>query len=164
MRPSRPRLVPAVLALLAVAGCAGGSEETTEVGVDAYNLVIAEFLPPPAGDDEDPPVVFIARLGEEPFELDVQVSMIEAVDETHDLRFVDTVAAAIDDERAAPRDDGLLLGVGTVAATEPHLVRVEILTGTAAPTAQLLTLGRQADRWRIEMREPVEPEVLIGDE
>ncbi len=167
-RPSRSRLAAAALAALfvtvVVAACGDGSDEPAEVGVDAYNLVIAEFLPAPAGEDEDRPVVFVARLGDEPFDLDVQVSMIEAVEDSHDLRFVDTVDAALDDEDAEPREDGLLLGVGTVAAIEPHLVRVEVYSGTSEPTARLLTLERRAESWRIEASEPVEPEVLIGDE
>ena len=161
---SRSGVVLLAAALTVAAACDGASDEPTEVGVDAYNLVVAEFLPPAAGEDEDRPVVFVAKLGDEPFELDAQVAMIESVEESHDLRFVDSIDAAVDDEDAEPRDDGLLLGVGTVAPVAPHLVRVEVYTGVDEPTAFLLTLRVDADRWRIQTSEPVEPEVLVGDE
>lgn len=156
-----------MIALFALGACTPGEDDPDEIGVDAYSMVLAEFLPDAAvGDDEERPIVYVARLGDGTFELDDQVAMIEQIEESHDLRFVDSIDAALYDEDgdAEPRDDGLLLGVGTVAPTEPHLVRVEVYAGSSDANAFLLTLRRGAERWRIETSEPVEPEVLVGDE
>lgn len=166
IRPDRGATLFAV-ALVAIGGCTPAEDVVDEIGVEAYSMVIAEFLPDGAVDeDEERPIVYVARLGEGTFELDDQVAMIDEVEDSHDLRFVDSIDAALDLEGgdAEPRDDGLLLGVGTVAPSEPHLVRVEVYAGSRDANAFLLTLGRSAERWRIETREPVEPEVLVGDE
>lgn len=155
------------IGLVVVGACTPGEDDLDVIGVEAYSMVIAEFLPAGAvGEDEERPIVYIARLGEGTFELDDQVAMIDEVEESHDLRFVDSIDAALDQEDgdAEPRDDGLLLGIGAVAPTEPHLVRVEVYAGSRDASAFLLTLGRSAERWRIETSEPVEPEVLVGDE
>ncbi len=169
MRRSRSHRRAALLAtgLVVIGACTPGDDDPTEIGVEAYSLVIAEFLPDGAvEDDDEKPVVYVARLGDEIFELDDQVAMIDELEQSHDLRFVDSVDAALDaeDEDATPRDDGLLLGIGTVAPTAPHLVRVEVYAGSRDANAFLLTLEPGADRWRIETSEPVEPEVLVGDE
>jgi hypothetical protein len=111
-------------------------------------------------------VVYIAHLGDQPFPLEDQVAMIETVEETHDLRFVDDVEAAVDNgtSDAPPRDDGLLLGIGTIPAVAPHVVRIEIYTTAGRIEAYRVTLSVRNDMWRVDTSEPVDPEVLVGDE
>lgn len=164
------RTLLAVVALAAVSGCvgddAGGEgDRGGPVGVDGYTAVIADFLPA-AGVDGSRPVVYVARLSEDPFALEDQVAMIAAVEESHDLRFVDEIGAAIDDEdsEAPPRDDGLLFGIGTISAAVPHVVRVEIYRAAGVVDARKVTLTVRDDVWQVDRSEPVDPEVLLGDE
>ena len=163
----RRRTVVLAVGALGMWGCTPADDDPAAIGVDAYSVAIAEFLPDePVAEDGTRPIVYVARLGDAMFELDEQVAMIETIEATHDLRFVDSIEAALDHEEgeAPPREGGLLLGIGTVAPTEPHLVRVEVYGGSRDASAFLLTLQSDADRWRIETSEPVEPEVLVGDE
>ena len=159
----------AVVALVAVSGCGGGDDDDDDgaspVDAAGYTAVIDDFLPPiPA--DESRPVVYVARLGEDPFALEDQVAMITAVEETYDLRFVDDIAAAVDDEDsdAAPRDDGLLFGIGTITTAVPHVVRVEVYRAAGLVDAYKVTLTVRDDVWRVNTSEPVDPEVLLSDE
>ena len=165
----RRRRTPVLfVAAMGLVACGGGGDDVTSppIGPDAYVLVLDEFLPePPTDPDAERPVVYVAHLGDEIFSLDDQVAMIDAVAETHDLRFVDDADAAVDDreDSAPPRDDGLLLGIGTITATPPHLVRVEVYNEADAVEAHLLTLTERAGTWRVETSEPVDPEGLVSD-
>lgn len=153
----------ASVAALAVPAC-GNGDDPSPVSAAGYSTVIEEFLPViPA--DGSRPVVYVARLGDEAFALEDQVSMIEAVEESYDLRFVDSVGAAVDDgSDAPPRDDGLLLGIGTISVAVPHVVRVEVYTAAGEIDAHKVTLSVRNDVWRVDTSEPVDPEVLVGDE
>lgn len=161
--PRRRYLIAAVAALV-VSAC-GNGDEAGPVGVDGYSTVIDGFLPV-APADGSRPVVYVARLGDEPFALEDQVAMIESVEASHDLRFVDDVEAAVDDEDtdAPPRDDGLLIGIGTISVAVPHVVRVEVYTAAGDVAAHKVTLSVRNDVWRVDTSEPVDPEVLVGDE
>lgn len=158
------RSLLALVALVFFSGCGGSDDIADPVGADAYMAVISEFLPPVPSDGSRP-VVYVVGLGENPFALEDQVAMIEAVEESHDLRFVDDVTAAIDDEDAdaPPRDGGVLLGVGTISATVPHVVRVEVYAAADPVDAHKVTLTIRDDVWRVDSTEPVDPEVLVGD-
>lgn len=156
----------ALAGLMTVAGCSSGDDGgAPPVGADGYSTAIHGFLPP-APDDGSRPVVYIARLGDDPFPLEDQVAMIDAVAESHDLRFVDDVDAAVDgeDPDAPPRDDGLLLGVGTISAATPHVVRIEVYATVGSIDAHKLTLTVRNEVWRVDTIEPIDPEVLVGDE
>ncbi len=160
-----PCSVLAVVALVC-AGCGGGDDDGVDaVAAAGYMAVIDDFLPPVPADGTRP-LVYVARLGDEPFALEDQVEMIAHVGEAYDLRFVDDVAAAVDDEdvEAPPRDDGLLLGIGTITSTVPHTVRVEVYTAAGSVDAQKLTLSVRDDVWQVDAREPIDAEVLVGDE
>lgn len=154
-----------VVALIALSGCTGGSDGPERVGVGGYSAVIDEFLPP-VPDEESRPVVYVARLAEDPFALEDQVAMIQVVEETHDLRFVDDIVAAIDDEdpEAPPRDDGLLFAIGTISTSPPHVVRVEVYSAADRIDAYKVSLSVRDDVWQVDATEPVDPEVLLGDE
>jgi hypothetical protein len=160
----RPLLLAAT-ALMALSGCTGSDIQNEPIGAAGYIAVIDDFLPAVPADGSRP-VVYVAHVGDEPFALEDQVAMIEAVEETHDLRFVDDVGAAVDDEddAAPPRDDGLLLGIGTISNTAPHVVRVEVYSAAGQVDALRLTLTRRDDVWRVDTSEPIDPEVLVGDE
>lgn len=151
----------------AVVACGGGDEGDDPVAITAaaYSAVIDEFLPPDGFDDELP-VVYVARLGEEAFPLEDQVAMLERVQDTHDLRFVDDIAAALDDQDLdeSPRDDGLLIGVGTISARPPHVVRVEVYEDADRVDASKVTLSLRNDEWRVDTSEPVDAEGLVGDD
>lgn len=161
----------AVAAVAAVPACGNGDgngddgDGSRPIGADAYSALIEVFLPPVL-DKETRPVVYIAHLGDEPFPLEHQVSMIEVVEERYDLRFVDDIAAAVDaaDTDAPPRDDGLLIGVGTISAVEPHTVRTEVYTTAGRINAYKVTLEVRDDTWRVDTSEPIDVEVLVGDE
>lgn len=158
------RTVVVAAATLAVSACAGGND-VDPVGVEGYSTVIDGFLPVATADGSRP-VVYVARLGEEPFALEDQVAMIASVEDSHDLRFVDDVEAAVDDEDsdAPPRDDGLLIGVGTISTATPHVVRVEVYNAAGDIEAHKVTLTVRNDVWRVDTSEPIDPEVLVGDD
>lgn len=158
------RLFVVAAALLAVSACTGG-DDVDPVGVEGYSTVIDGFLPATPADGSRP-VVYVARLGEEPFALEDQVAMIASVEDSHDLRFVDDVEAAVDDEHsdAPPRDDGLLIGVGTISIAVPHVVRVEVYNAAGDIEAHKVTLTVRNDVWRVDTSEPIDPEVLVGDD
>ena len=160
-----PRSLLALVALAVMSGCGGDDDGVGPVGADAYTAVIDDFLPPVPSDGSRP-VVFLARLGEEPFALDDQVAMIAAVEESYDLRFVDEIDAALDngDSDAPTRDDGLLLGIGTISTAPPHVVRVEVYRAAGMVDAHKVTLVVRDDAWRVDTSEPVDPEVLVSDE
>ncbi len=156
----------AVVAVVTASACErGDGDDTRPVGADVYLTAIDGFLPA-VPDDGSRPVVYVARLGEEPFPLEDQVAMIAAVEASHDLRFVDDVGAAVDDadSDAPPRDDGLLIGVGTISSVVPHDVRIEIYTTAGRIEAHKVTLSVRNDVWRVDTSEPIDPEVLVGDE
>jgi hypothetical protein len=158
----------AAVAIVSIPACDNGNgngEDKRPVGADGYSTAIDPFLPDVPADGSRP-VVYIAHLGDQPFPLEDQVAMIETVEETHDLRFVDDVEAAVDNgtSDAPPRDDGLLLGIGTIPAVAPHVVRIEIYTTAGRIEAYRVTLSVRNDMWRVDTSEPVDPEVLVGDE
>ncbi len=162
-KPLRRSLM--MCALVAISGCGGTEDGTAPIGAAGYAAVIDDFLPP-IPPDESRPVVYVARLGDEPFALADQVEMIAAVEEDYDLRFVDDIDAAVDDEDAdaPPRDDGLLFGIGTISNSRPHVVRVEVYKAAGVIEAHKVTLTVRDDMWRVDTSEPVDPEVLVGDE
>lgn len=163
----RRRVAFAVVGVAAaVLGACGGDDEPLPVPVDAstYVAAIDEFLPS-APDPEARPVVFIVPVADESLALDTQVAVIDALAETHDVRFVDDPAAAVDDgaEGEPARDGGTLLGVGVVTETAPHTIRVEVYREREEVEGHLVTVAVRGERWVAIDDVPVEPEVLVGD-
>jgi len=167
-RASTPALLGFVLALTGLTSCGSSSPPASEGTVDAstYTAVIGHFMPPPSLDPEMLPVVYVAGLGATELSLEDQVTVIDGFATTHEVRFVDNFAAAVDQDSpgAPPRDEGLLIGVGRVSPESPHSVRVEVYVDVDRVDAQLVTVVYRQDVWVIEGVEPVEPEVLVGDE
>lgn len=163
----RRRVALALAGVLAFAvGACGGDDDPRPVAVDAstYVAAIDEYLPPSA-DPEDRPVVFIVPVADESLALETQVAVIDALAETHDVRFVDDPAAAVDAgvEGEPAREGGTLLGVGVVTETEPHTIRVEVYREREEVDAHLVTVAVRGERWVAIDDVPVEPEVLVGD-
>ncbi len=160
---------PIVFVVTCLAGCNGGDagrpatvSAPPVVDAGAYSAVLAPFLP--ASDGPERPVVWITQLGTQPISLDDQVDMIAEVETTHDLRFVDDPGAAVDVDGGELRDDGLLLGIGRIRLESPHTVRVEVFSHQQRVRAELVTLAVDANGWRIDGREIVDPEDLVVDE
>jgi hypothetical protein len=155
---------------LLVAGAAACGAENTPAGpaIDAaaYSAVIAQFLPAPSTDPDLRRVVYVAGVSDETLSLDDQVAVIDGFSATHDVRFVDDFAAAVDQDLpgAPPKDDGVLLGLGKITGDPPHTVRVEIYVDADAIDAELVTISNRSDTWVVDSIEPVEPEVLVDDD
>jgi hypothetical protein len=138
-------------------------------GADAYLAVLTGILidtdDAPAGTDDEPPdplpVVFLVAL-DAPLDIGDQAAIIQGFDTTHDIRFVDDLDAAVDDELTGrpPRDDALVLGVGTIALQPPHLLRIERYETEDRIEATLLTLEYDAGAWVVITAEPVPAESL----
>ena len=173
-RPSAKRSLPAraawcVAALVALtaigAGCSGDDPPArADIDATTYVAAIEGFLPP-AVDPEGRPVVYVVPVADESLALDTQVAVIDALAETHDVRFVDSADAAVDEgsDDEPARDGGMLLGVGRVAAEPPHTIRVEVYRDRDQVEAHLMTMSVRGDRWVVVDDEPVEPEVLVGE-
>jgi hypothetical protein len=153
-----------VTALLAACGDSDVEPPMASIGAAAYSAALEEQLPSPAPDGDPRPVVFVLSIGDEPLSLEDQVAIVDEHAETHDIRFVDELDAAIDvgvDDQPV-RDDGVLVGLGTIPAERPHVVRVETYRTDRQVTAQLVTLAVSADTWRVVGSEVVDPEVFVA--
>lgn len=151
----------------AVLGACSTPQAAGGIPASAYAAALAAFLPEPPtdGDDDELPVVYVAPLGDSPLALDAQVAVIDDLAERCDLRFVDTVDVVIDDdiEGAPPRDEGVLLAIGTIHGEPPHTVRVEQYTDAERTAAHLITLVERSGEWSVVSVDDVDPEVLVGD-
>lgn len=154
-----------VVAILCVVTACGGDEPAAEPpGAAAYAMVIARFLPPALGDDALP-VVFVVPVNGESLALDTQVTVIDTLAEQADVRFVDDVEAAVDEESSdqPPHDAGTLVGLGRFSAEPPYTVRVELYRGVDRVEGRLLTVRNDDGSWVVIASETVTPEVLVGD-
>lgn len=162
----RCRVAVLLVAVLGgVAACAGTDGPVAEPpGAAAYASVINRFLPP-ALDPDEHPVVYVVPVNGEALPLDVQVSVIDALSEVGDVRFVDDVEAAVDEESSdqPPRDEGMLVGLGRFSADAPYTVRVELYRGLDRVEGRLLTVRNDGGNWVVIDSQPVAPEVLVAD-
>ena len=166
-RASAPALLGFLLVLTGLTACRSSSPPSAGDSVDAstYTAVIGRFVPPPL-DSETPRVVYVAGSGATEMSLEEQVTVIDGFALTHEVRFVDDFAAAVDSELpgSPPKDAGVLIGVGEISVEAPHTVRVEVYVDADRVEAQLVTVAYRAGAWVIDSVEPVEPELLVGDE
>lgn len=166
-RPGSPRwhrrTAVAAFALLAAA-CGDASPATgpPEPDAEAYRSVLATTLTTPADPVVEPVVVYLVAL-DGAVDIGTQASMIEAFADWYDIRFVDELAAAVDETDPAlpPRDDAVIIGLGTIATEPPHQVRVEEYHSITDVGATLLTLTFDGDRWVVATTVPVPAEVLV---
>jgi len=166
-RPTWSTVVGVAAALVLFGGCGGPATVDDVQAVDAgtYAAVIARFVP--AVEAPDPAqVAFVTAVGDETLTLEEQVAVIDALADTHDVRFVDDPADAFDPDLAdaPPRENGVLIGIGKISGESPHTVRVEVYSSADQIVAQLVTLSWRGGSWQIDTVESVEPEVLVGDE
>ncbi len=104
-------------------GCGSTANESADAAVtaDAYVPLLLYYLPEAElVEGADRPIVYVAML-DESLSLDDQVTIVEALDDDFDLRFVDEPGAAVDGgvEGSPPRDEGVLVGIGSISPNHP---------------------------------------------
>lgn len=166
-------MIFAVGGLALVVGCDRGpsdepqpADSAPDPGADTYVVAIAEVLEvpeePPASAPDPLPIVYIVAL-EGSLGIDEQADVIDSLAPTHDVRFVDELAAAVDADAPGrpPRDDAIVLALGKVQPEPPHLVRIERYHTQIDVDATRLTLAYVVDRWVVLATETVPAEALI---
>lgn len=158
------RVAGLVLAM-AIAPACDGDDEAPVPPPDAstYAAALAYFLPAPVEGEQ--PNVFVSPL-DEPLQLEQQVAVIDSLGEDYDVKFVDSFKDAIDLEADGrpPIDDGLLLGIATIPAEPPYVMRVESYRGEADVEAKVVTMVWRTDHWAVADEEVVESEAFVLDE
>ncbi len=157
----------AMLALV-VTGCGRSPRGTggVEIGGAAYIAAVEPFLPspphPPPANERN--VVFVVPLDGRALPLEVQIEVVGAFADNYDIRFVDDVAAALDERGAhrPPQEGGLLIGLGPVTTGPPHTTRIELYWSDDAVEGHLVTLAPTDVGWQVTSDEPVTPETLAG--
>lgn len=138
------------------------STEAPEPDADAYHAALATVLDgaPPA-EGEDRPVVYLVPL-DDGIGIETQAAVIESFVDAYDVRFVDDLGAAVDQEDPVrpPRDDAMVLGLGSIDREPPHLVRLERYRSVDDIDASLLTLEFDDEVWLVVLDDPVPAEVL----
>ena len=156
--PTRSAVVAVAIFLVgavgAVAGCSseeGRSESDRQVAV--YGLVLEwilerETLPAPGAAPDDTPAVFLDHLGQ-PIGLDVQVGLVGRFEDRYELRFVDAISEAVEEEQpgAPVRHGGLLVGLGAVPHDSPFQVRVEVYRDARSLDAYRFEVARWGGDW-----------------
>ena len=94
-----------------------------------------------------------------------QVTVIDGLAATHEVRFVDDFTAALDSDTAGspPKEEGLLIGIGRIAPKSPHTVRVETYTDAERVDAYLVTVAYRTGEWVIDTVESVQAEMFVGE-
>jgi len=122
----RPTLMPMTIALLALLLTAACGDDDAPAQPDPVEREIAVYVAtiralvvdadPGAEADGPAGVVYVASRDEQPIGVDVQAGVVVELDGWATIRFVDTDEEAIDsaDPAAPVRDEGLLLGLGSV--------------------------------------------------
>jgi hypothetical protein len=170
--PRRAALVVAVAGLVLAAGCDDDPQgepppvdSSPDPGSDTYVAAIAEVLAvPPEPPDEPPdpiPIVYVVPI-DGSLGIEDQATVIDSLAATHDVRFVDELAAAVtaDAPGRPPRDDAIVLAVGAVDPEPPHRVRIEQYHTQIDVDATRLTLAYVVDHWVVIAAETVPAEAL----
>lgn len=145
------------------------SDTAPEPGIDTYVIAIESVVGEPDPTPDEPPdplpVLYLVPLAE-PMSIDDQATVIESFSASHDVRFVDELAAAVDPEQPGrtPRDDAIVLGLGPIDPQPPHLLRIEQYHSATDVEATRLTLAYVIDHWVVTMTEPVPAEALTNVE
>jgi hypothetical protein len=155
-----------------LAGCSseeGG--EDLDRRVEIYGLMLdwileREEFPVVATEPDATPTVFVDHLARQ-IDLDVQVGLVARYEDRFELRFVDALSEAVDDEepQAPVRNDGVLVGLGSIPDTSPFLVRAEVYRDQRSLDAFRFDLVRWGGDWVLrDEPEPVEPEGFVPGE
>jgi len=148
----------------AIAACGDGDDPPVPPpDASTYAAAVAHFLPDAVQGEQ--PNVFVASL-DEPLALDEQVAVIDTIGDDYDVKFVDDDEAAIDEsaDGRPPRDDGLLIGIGTLPVEPPFVVRVEVYRSESDIEATMATMAWRTDHWDVASEEPVDVEGFVHDE
>lgn len=158
-----------VLLGVVASACDGGdagdpptSTEAPTPNADAYGAALATVLDDPPPEDDERTVVFVVPL-DDGVDIDTQAALIDRFAEAYDVRFVDELAAAVQEgePNMPPRDDGVVVGMGTITLEPPHRVRLERYRSSGDVQASRVTLEPDDDGWHVAMTEPVPAEVLV---
>lgn len=174
-RHRRRRLTVAVVALAALvvttsceqssSGELPPSDEAPKPGAETYAAAISRVLDvpdePPTEPPDPLPIVYVVPISES-LSIEQQASVIDSFEASHDIRFVEKIAAAVEADTPGrpPRDDAVVLAVGTVTPEPPHLLRIEQYLSVTNIDATLLTLAFVADEWVVVTAEQVPAEAL----
>lgn len=140
-------------------------DDSPEPGADTYAAAIADVVgvpdEPPATAPDPLPIVYVVPI-DESMGIDAQAAVIESFSASHDVRFVDELAAAVDADTPGrpPRDEAIVLAVGPVDPEPPHLLRIEQYHSDVDIRATLLTLAYVIDHWSVITSEEVPAEAL----
>lgn len=161
------------LSVLSLAACGGtdnpAASDDRTAGVYGSILDWALDQEPDLGVDPKPEwTLFVGSRSDLDVDLDVQVAVVEALEPRIFVRFIDERSEAIDvnAEDAPVHDDGLLIGLGSVA-DEGDIVEVYVdrYRNASDIEAWLVTLRRVGTAWGIEgTPEPVEVRPLPSDD
>lgn len=158
-----------VLSALVAMACSGDPDPAVptttsapEPNAEAYGAALGVILEDTEPPDTDRTVVYVVPL-DEGVDIDTQASVIDRFAEAYDVRFVDDLGAAVvgDDDRRPPRDDGIVVGLGTITLQPPHRVRLEQYVAVDDVRATRVTLELAASGWTVSRTEPVAAEVLV---
>lgn len=158
------RVAAALLALAALAACAGGGDagrpQEARLADITSAVIVAVAGDHPAG--EEPPVVFVvSRPDAKPIPLGVQAAVVDGLAGQVTVRFVDSDDEAIDREAdARPVKEGVLLRLGPVAATgDPVEVVVDRYLNMSAQERLELSVHSEGEGWlaRVTTAAPLAP-------
>jgi hypothetical protein len=144
------------LGLVASAGASacsdvgGGSDEETDRAVDIYVAVLRSVVDPVRPVDVEHPPVFVEHEDmDEDIELDVQVGVVNELEGEYDVRFIDSREEALtsDEPGTAVADDGVLVGLGPIAAGDPVTVLAHRYWGEGRQESFAVDVHETGDQW-----------------
>jgi hypothetical protein len=163
------RLTTALMVVGLLSGCTdGGEREDAERDAAIYRSVIVDVVERSGVDldgGEDLPVLFLEALGPDGIPLGVQVEVVGHFVERYEIRFIDDLDEAVDEELPGlPVQEGsLLIGLGDLDVGRTTEVHCEIYLRADDVRGFGYTLVQVGDlRWEV-VGSPVdaEPEGLV---
>lgn len=155
-----------LLAAVAVAAaCTPTDDDPTDgLGREAavYESVLGWLLedePLPEDGERPPWTMYVSSRHERPIGVDVQVRVVEALDETVGVRFIDQRSEAVDEAATEQpvREDGILVGLGAVPTEGDSIdVYVDRYRALADVEAWEVGLRRAGDTWDVAGATPVD--------
>lgn len=159
------------MAAVVLAGCGDGTSARDTAVADVYTAVIRWLVFDEAdGDAGRERMVFVEATGGERIALGVQADVVGGLEDSVEIRFIDTREEAIDtSEPADPvRDGGVLVGLGPVRDLERARVHVyaDRYRDLRDVVAYEIILERSDGRWRVSgdpKRVEIDDDRVLGD-